>query len=93
MKQAELATATDEAKAKLRKLQELPTLQEFSDRYTREVLEMCDGDMSLAARVLGVGRASLYRWQSRLNVTTKGQRDKARAAAIKAEFSTRGGKL
>lgn len=95
MKQAELGTATEDAKAKLQKLLALPTLQEFSDRYTKEVLELCDGDVSLAAKVLKVGRASLYRWikAKRLTVETKHERDRARAAAIKAEFATRGQKL
>ena len=93
MKQAELGAATEEAKAKLRKLLALPTLQDFSDRYTREVLELCDGDVSLAAKVLKVGRASLYRWIKRLDVPTKGERDAARVAAIRAEFAARGPKL
>ena len=40
-------------------LDEYPTLKEMEERYVRDVLEACDGNISQAARVLGVARNTL----------------------------------
>jgi transcriptional regulator of acetoin/glycerol metabolism len=40
----------------------LSTLKEHSDRYIRRVLRLHGGDVAGTARVLGMGRATLYRW-------------------------------
>jgi transcriptional regulator of acetoin/glycerol metabolism len=37
------------------------TLEEMEDRYIREVLEGCSGNVSRAADVLGIDRRTLYR--------------------------------
>ncbi|ANB01822.1 sigma-54 dependent transcriptional regulator [Ectothiorhodospira sp. BSL-9] len=39
----------------------MPTLQEIEDRYIRWVLERLDGNKRQAAKVLGIGRRTLYR--------------------------------
>jgi two-component system response regulator AtoC len=38
-----------------------PTLAQVEDRYIREVLESCQGNMSRAAEILGIDRRTLYR--------------------------------
>ena len=40
---------------------QLPTLADVESRYARRVLERVGGNKSLAARILGVGRKTLYR--------------------------------
>lgn len=44
----------------------LSTLAERENRYMRRVLKVCEGDVTRAARVLGIGRATLYRKLSSL---------------------------
>ena len=39
-----------------------PTLQELCDLYTERVLDMCEDNRVLAARVLGIGRTTLYHY-------------------------------
>lgn len=39
----------------------LPTLQEREDRYIRRVWKLCQGSTTRASKVLGIGRATLYR--------------------------------
>ena len=38
-----------------------PTLAQVEDRYIREVLESCQGNMSRTAEILGIDRRTLYR--------------------------------
>lgn len=42
-----------------------PTLVELQVHYVHAVLEVCGGNKTHAARVLGIGRRSLYRWLAR----------------------------
>lgn len=44
------------------------TLEELSDRHMRFVLELCHGNKSAAARVLGISVRSVYRWLDRQGV-------------------------
>jgi DNA-binding NtrC family response regulator len=46
----------------------LPTLQERNDRYVRRVFRLCGGKVGLTAKTLGIGRATLYRWLTKLGV-------------------------
>lgn len=41
------------------------TLAQVEATYVRRVLKACEGDMRMAALVLGIGRATLYRWLER----------------------------
>jgi len=43
------------------RLEQLPTLEQRNARYIRRVMQLCHGDVSAAALVLKVGRATLYR--------------------------------
>jgi DNA-binding NtrC family response regulator len=45
------------------------TLQEFQDLYIQRVLALCKGDRKQTARVLGIGRTTLYRYLKRANDT------------------------
>jgi hypothetical protein len=56
------------------KLAALPTLRARQDRYIRRVVALCGGDLTNAARVLGVGRATLYRRAAKLGIETNGAR-------------------
>lgn len=47
----------------------LLTLQERNDQYVRHVLQACGGSVTNAARTLGIGRATLYRWLAKLGVS------------------------
>jgi transcriptional regulator of acetoin/glycerol metabolism len=40
---------------------ELVTLREIEDRHIKAVLAVMDGKVTAAARILGIGRATLYR--------------------------------
>ncbi len=97
MKQAELGAVTAEARDQLRRLMQLPTLREHASKYIREVVALCGGDLNLAAKVLSVGRATLYRHAKRLEIETKtvtaAKAARARERAIRDEFAVRGGRL
>lgn len=47
----------------------LLTLQERNDQYVRHVFQACGGSVTNAARTLGIGRATLYRWLAKLGVS------------------------
>jgi DNA invertase Pin-like site-specific DNA recombinase len=54
---------------------QLPSLREHERSYMRRVLLLCGGDVTLCARVLGIGRATLYRKiQSMEGIETRGER-------------------
>lgn len=50
------------------------TLDQIQNTYVRRVMSACGGDVTAAARVLGMGRATLYRWVQRLRIETQGER-------------------
>lgn len=56
------------------KLHLLPTLAQREYRYIARVLRIVEGDITLAARVLGIGRATLYRRIRGFDIETRGQR-------------------
>lgn len=95
MRQAELGTATADGQRQLQRLLELPTLREHSERYMRRVIALCEGDLTLAAKVLKIGRATMYRQVKRMDLDKRSDRTKAqqRLRAIKEEFATRGARL
>ena len=43
-------------------LAHLPKLDEICDIYILQVLDLCDGNRVRAAKILGIGRTSLYRY-------------------------------
>ncbi len=44
-------------------LDEMPTLREVRDRYVRQILDRCGGNQSRAARILGISRKTLQRFE------------------------------
>lgn len=44
-----------------------PTLDEVCEMYIRRMLDLCGGDRQATARVLGIGRTSLYRYLKTLD--------------------------
>lgn len=52
------------------RLEALPSLQRREERYIRRVMALCQGNVSLAARVLKIGRATLYRKVGQLGIET-----------------------
>lgn len=52
----------------------LPTLKQREERYIRRVVKLCGGDIVAAARLLGIGRATLYRLVTKLSLETRRQR-------------------
>lgn len=92
MKQALLGLATPEEREALERLLRLPQLRDYSDDYMRQVLQECGGDVTLAASVLGVGRASLYRWIKRLQAPRSAANDAKRAARVRKQFLASRGK-
>ena len=46
-------------------------LTDWERRYVNRALEMCNGNLSKAARMLGINRTTLYSRLQRLNITTK----------------------
>lgn len=54
----------------------LQTLAQVKAAHIRHVMEACGGDVGEAARVLDVGRATLYRWLERMSrrPETRGER-------------------
>ncbi|MBS1262099.1 MAG: Regulatory protein AtoC [Calditrichaeota bacterium] len=51
---------------------ELPTLEEVKAWITREAFEACDQNISLTAKKLGLGRATLYRQLEKYGIHTPG---------------------
>ena len=47
--------------AQARPCDDVETLSEMERRYVTEVLQRCQGNLSEAARALGIGRTTLYR--------------------------------
>jgi DNA-binding NtrC family response regulator len=45
------------------------TLQELQDLYIQRILALCKDDRKQTARVLGIGRTTLYRYLKRANDT------------------------
>lgn len=41
---------------------EVLPLAEHTRRYVQEILALCQGDKTQAAKLLGIGRATLFRW-------------------------------
>lgn len=60
------------------RLERLPTLEQRNARYIRRVMQLCGGDVTAAAVVLQVGRATLYRKIRELKIETRGERENAR---------------
>lgn len=58
-------------------------LEEVVRRHCRNTLRKVNGDVSLAAALLGIGRATLYRMLPGLEVETKGSREEKTKAARK----------
>lgn len=52
----------------------LPTLRQIENSYCRKILIRCNGDVTMAAGLLGIGRASLYRRLPELKVESSGSR-------------------
>ena len=46
-------------------------LTEWERRYVQQALSICNGNLSKAARMLGINRTTLYSRLQRLNITTK----------------------
>lgn len=92
MKQGHLGVATAEERELLDRLLKMAQLRDYSDAYMREVLAECRGDVTLAASVLGVGRASLYRWVKRLQAPRETKDDAKRAARVRKQFLASRGK-
>jgi len=51
----------------------LETLQERNDRYIQSVFRVCGRNVTRTAKVLGIGRATLYRMVERLGLQTPGR--------------------
>lgn len=98
--QTELGVRTQRGRAELEQLIDVPTLKQLVDRHIAQVMEQCHGEVALASKVLGMGRATLYRHILRLQIETRGARLEAakleqarRAEQIWREFVCRGPKL
>jgi len=55
--------------------QEMPTLEEIERRYILRVLQAADGNRTLASRILGLDRKTLYRKLQRYGVDAAGETD------------------
>lgn len=67
------------------KLPLLPTLEQRTNRYIRRVMQLCHGDVTSAAQVLQIGRATLYRKVRELQIETAGERkERERVTAAQA---------
>lgn len=51
-----------------------PTLQELRDLYIDRVLDMCEGNHSRAARILGIGRTTLYRYLKSMSIADQDEK-------------------
>lgn len=54
---------------------EVEPLQTVVDRHIRTAIQLCGGSIGRAARALGVGRATLYRWVDGQRSAAKPNRD------------------
>lgn len=61
-------------RSEAQRLAQFRTLEQVQETYVRRVVRACGGDITTAARVLGMGRATLYRWVDRLRIETQGER-------------------
>jgi DNA-binding NtrC family response regulator len=71
----------------------LPTLEQRNARYIRRVMRLCRGDVTAAALVLKLGRATLYRKVRELGIETQGERVERermqRAIEMEARYGSR----
>lgn len=56
------------------RLEALPTLEQRNALYIRRVMALCGGDVTAAALVLQIGRATLYRKVRALRLETQSER-------------------
>ena len=78
---------------RLQRIAALPSLEKIQLRYIHRVLRVCEGDLLLACKVLGISRATMYRKLVHFEgLETKGQRvarERAeRQQAIKAAWAS-----
>ena len=52
----------------------LLTLKEREELYTRRILKICRGSITEAVRILGIGRATLYRRLAAMGIDKHGRR-------------------
>lgn len=60
-------------------------LQAHVDRHIRRALDACDGSPEKAARLLGMGRATIYRWLQGKRAGYKPNRASATVNALRSE--------
>lgn len=65
----------------------LPTFAELEDEYILKLLEATEGNVTLAAKVSGMGRSTLYRKVKQLGIRTCGDRSSERRAAFLQELT------
>lgn len=70
----------------LGELARVSTLHVHIRRHVKRVLRLVDSDVTKAARVLGIGRATLYRLVAELGIETKGARQRRETAAERARL-------
>ena len=51
----------------------IPTLGEMEEQHIRRVLSLCEGRTKMAAKILGIGRATLYRRFEELGIDKHGK--------------------
>lgn len=73
------------------RLEQLPTLEQRNARYIRRVMQLCGGDVTAAALVLKVGRATLYRKVRELQLETQGERKERERVQAALEMEARYG--
>jgi DNA-binding NtrC family response regulator len=73
------------------RLEALPTLEQRNARYIRRVMALCNGDVTAAALVLKVGRATLYRKVRSLQLETQGERRERERLQAAIEMEARYG--
>jgi DNA-binding NtrC family response regulator len=71
------------------RLERLPTLEQRNARYIRRVMLLCRGDVTAAASVLQVARATLYRKIRELKIETRGEREERRRIELEARYGIR----
>lgn len=64
-----------------------PTFAEIEDEYILRLLDACEGNVTLAAKVSGMGRATLYRKVKQLGIRTCGDRSFERREAFLQELT------
>ncbi len=73
------------------RLEQLPTLEQRNARYIRRVMQLCNGDVTAAALVLKVGRATLYRKVRAMQLETQGERRERERLQAALEMEARYG--